>query len=89
MGFQRFQLAVHRNAHRARRPFDHRLRRMVVGAVQAGELFEPGMEDLLGAGQVIATRLTFWYRRESSIPDQNLSSKASASRVAALRMRVR
>lgn len=59
MGFQRFQLAVHRNAHRARRPFDHRLRRMVVGAVQAGELFEPGMEDLLGAGQVIATRLTF------------------------------
>ena len=65
MGFQRFQLAVHRNAHRARRPFDHRLRRMVVGAVQAGELFEPGMEDLLGAGQVIATRLTFWYRRKA------------------------
>ena len=30
-----------------------------------------------------------WYRRESSIPDQNLSSKASASRVAAFRMRVR
>lgn len=59
MGFQRFQLAVHRNAHRARRPFDHRLRRMVVGAVQAGELFEPGMEDLLGTGQAIATRLTF------------------------------
>lgn len=89
MGFQRFQLAVHRNAHRARRPFDHRLRRMVVGAVQAGELFEPGMEDLLGTGQAIATRLTFLVQTGKLDTDQNLSSKASASRVAALRMRVR
>ncbi len=40
-------------------PFDHRFRRMIVGAMQTGKLFEPAIEDLLGAGQVFAARLAF------------------------------
>lgn len=53
---------------------------MVVGAVQAGELFEPGMEDLLGTGQAIATRLTFLVQTGKLDTDQNLSSKAGVTR---------
>lgn len=55
MGLQRFQLAVHRNTHRARCPFDDRLRRMAVGPMQARKLFEAAVEDLLRTGQIIAT----------------------------------
>ncbi|MNJ73962.1 hypothetical protein D3C77_708350 [compost metagenome] len=47
MVFQRFQLTIHRNTHRTRCAFDHRLRRMAVSAVQTGKLFETGMENLL------------------------------------------
>lgn len=88
MGFQRFQFAVHRNTHRARCPFDNRFRRMAVSPMQACKLFETAVEDLFRTGQVIATPTALWYRRESSIPDQNLSSNASASRAAELRIRV-
>ncbi len=84
MGFQRFQFAVHRNTHRARCPFDNRFRRMAVSPMQACKLFETAVEDLFRTGQVIATP-PLWYRREL---DQNLSSNASASRAAELRIRV-
>ena len=87
MGLQRFQFAVHRNTHRARCPFDNRFRRMAVSPMQACKLFETAVEDLFRTGQVIATpRLSG--TDESSIPDQNLSSNASASRAAELRIRV-
>lgn len=88
MGFQRFQFAVHRNTHRARGPFDDRFRRMAVGPMQARKLFETAVEDLFRTGRVIATPTALWYKQDSSIPDQNLSSNASASRAAELRIRV-
>ncbi len=49
---------------------------------------ETAVEDLFRTGQVIATPWLSWYKRDSSIPDQNLSSNASASRAAELRIRV-
>lgn len=87
MGLQCFQFAVHRNTHRARCPFDNRFRRMAVSPMQACKLFETAVEDLFRTGQVIATP---WLSGtdEGSIPDQNLSSNASASRAAELRIRV-
>lgn len=87
MGLQRFQFAVHRNTHRARCPFDNRFRRMAVSPMQACKLFETAVEDLFRTGQVIATP-SLSRTDESSIPDQNLSSNASASRAAELRIRV-
>ena len=87
MGLQRFQFAVHRNTHRARCPFDNRFRRMAVSPMQACKLFETAVEDLFRTGQVIATP-PLSGTDESSIPDQNLSSNASASRAAELRIRV-
>ncbi|ABU77847.1 hypothetical protein ESA_02607 [Cronobacter sakazakii ATCC BAA-894] len=57
MRFEGFKLAIHRNTHRARRPFDNRFRRMAVSAMQASELFKTRVEDLLGAGEVFATPL--------------------------------
>ncbi len=88
MGFQRFQLAVHRNTHRARCPFDNRFRRMAVGPMQARKFFETAVEDLFRTGQVIATPLALLVQTGQLDPDQNLSSNASASRAAELRIRV-
>ena len=59
MGFQGFQLAVHRNTHGARRPFDNRFRRMAVRTMQTRKLFEAAVEDLFRTGQIIATTLAF------------------------------
>ncbi len=44
MGFEIFQLAVHRNAHRTRGTFYNRFRRMIVCSMQTGKLFETAIK---------------------------------------------
>lgn len=51
MIFQRFKLAVKGNSHSARRAVNDRLRHGAVGTMQAGKLFETGMEDLLSSAK--------------------------------------
>ncbi len=59
MHFKGFEFTVKGNTHRARRAFNHRLRRMAVRTMKTRKLFKTGMEDLLCPAQGFATALAF------------------------------